>query len=80
MVELEFRRRMKKGIPGRGKSRNGKNVPKRESEKLCFYGVVQCDNKGCSGKQSRKCRLGPALGRPKMPGYGIWILDATGRH
>lgn len=23
---------------------------------------------------SWKCRLGPALGMPKMPGSGIWIL------
>lgn len=64
MVEPELMKRMNQDISGRGMSRNRKNVPRSRGEKSRrFYGVVQVDKKGHSGKQSWKCRLGPALGR-----------------
>lgn len=75
MVQLELMKGVKKGIPGSGSRKNGKNVPRRGSEKsLCLCGITQFDMKTCSGKQTWKCRSGPALEKLKMPGYGIGIL------
>lgn len=69
MVEPELRKRMNKDIPGR--------------ERMC-QGEEERNHGACMERfsltgrsvvgDSWKCRLGPALGMPKMPGSGIWIL------
>ena len=69
MVEPELRKRMDKDIPGR--------------ERMC-QGVEERNHGACMERfsltrrgvvgDSWKCRLGSALGMPKMPGSGIWIL------
>lgn len=75
MVELELMKRVNKGIPERENGQDSKSVPRRGSEKpRGFCGVALFDMKGCSGKQSGKCRLAPALRKPKMPASRIWTL------
>lgn len=62
MVQLELTKKVNKGIPGRGNSKNRTNVSRRGREKLwCFYGIIQFDMKGCRGKEPWKCRRGKLL-------------------
>lgn len=79
MVQLEHTKKVNKGIPGRGNSKNRTNVPRRGSEKLwCFYGIIQFDMKGCCGKEPWKCRQGQAFERPKRPAFEFGFCRQQG--
>lgn len=62
LVQLELMKAVHKGIPGRGNSKNRKNMPRWGSENSwCFYGIIQFDVKGCSRKEHWKCTWGQVL-------------------